>query len=374
MISSSTDVAIVGGGVTGCFLAYQLAKRGVRATVLEKTTFGAGASGASAGMISPLWHIDPGVPAMFRLGLRSLELFPTVAAELSEAGMDPEFQQAGLLKVAFNEDEAEELQAGLEWQQGLQMDLEWLNTDDVLRREPEVNPAVLGGVFSPHEGNVRGQRLVDSLVHAASRLRADFRQGVEVTGLMREGSRVTGVETTDGSIIAGQVVLAAGPWTGIEGKWLGSNSGIDIPVRPVHGERVLLRKPGFLPRCPVRNFEAYVVPQVDGDISVAATRTEGRFDEQVTAGGIASMIFEAAWTFPTLAEAEVVSARAGVRPATPDGIPVLGPVPEFEGLSVAAGHDAVGIMLSPGTAELMCQYILDGNTAPLKPFSISRFG
>ena len=86
------------------------------------------------------------------------------------------------------------------------------------------------------------------------------------------------------------------------------------------------------------------------------------------------MIFEAAWTFPTLAEAEVVSARAGVRPATPDGIPVLGPVPEFESLSVAAGHDAVGIMLSPGTAELMCQYILDGNTAPLKPFSISRFG
>jgi glycine oxidase len=123
----------------------------------------------------------------------------------------------------------------------------------------------------------------------------------------------------------------------------------------------------------VRNFEAYLVPQVDGDISVAATRVEGRFDEQVTAGGIANMISEAARTFPILADAEFVSARAGVRPATPDDIPVLGPVPEYEGLSVAAGHDAVGIMLSPGTAELMCQYILDGNTAPLEPFSISRF-
>jgi glycine oxidase len=204
-------------------------------------------------------------------------------------------------------------------------------------------------------------------------LGAEFRQGVEVTGLQREGRRVTGVETTAGSFNAGQVVLAAGPWTGIQGKWLGPDAGLEIPVRPVKGERVLLRMPGFLPQCPVRNFEAYVVPQIDGDISVAATRTEGRFDEKVTAGGIANMITQAVRTFPTLADAEFVSARAGVRPATPDGIPVLGPVPEYEGLSVAAGHDAVGIMLSPGTAELMCQYILDGNTAPLEPFSINRF-
>ena len=373
MISSSTDVAIIGGGVTGCFLAYELAKRGVQATVLEKTSFGAGASGASAGMISPLWHIDHDVPAMFRLGLRSLELFPGVAAELSEAGVDPEFRQNGVLKLAFSDEEAAELRAGLEWQQGLHMGLEWLDTGDVLRREPEVNPAVLGGVFSPSEGNVRGQRLVDSLVNAASRLGAEFRQGVEATQLLWEGNRVTGIETTAGLINAGQVVLAAGPWTGIQGKWLGQGTGIDLPVRPVHGERVLLRKPGFLPKCPVRNSEAYVVPQADGDISVAATRTEGRFDDKVTAGGIAIMISEAVRSFPALADAEFVSAIAGVRPATPDGIPVLGPIPELEGLSVAAGHDAVGIMLSPGTAELMCQYVLDGNTAPLEPFSISRF-
>jgi glycine oxidase len=253
------------------------------------------------------------------------------------------------------------------------MGLEWLDADDIVRREPEVNPEVQGGVYSPYEGNIRGQRLVDSLVNAASRLGAEFRQGVEVTGLRTEGRRVTGVETTAGPINAGQVVLAAGPWTGIGGRWLGLDASLKIPVRPVKGERVLLRKPGFSLRCAVRNFEAYLVPQVDGDISVAATRVEGRFDEQVTAGGIANMISEAARTFPILADAEFVSARAGVRPATPDDIPVLGPVPEYEGLSVAAGHDAVGIMLSPGTAELMCQYILDGNTAPLEPFSISRF-
>ena len=369
MISSSTEVAIVGGGVTGCFLAYELAKRGAGVTVLEKSTYGAGASGASAGMITPLWHVDHDVPAMFRLGLRSLELFPTVAAELSEAGVDPEFQQNGILKIAFSEEEATELLAGLEWQQELQMGLEWLETDELLRREPEVNPEILGGVFSPHEANVRGQRLVDSLVNAASRLGAEFRQGVEAIKLLRKGARVTGIETTAGLVNAGQVVVAAGHWTRLLGQAVGTN----LPVRPVKGERILLRRPGFGLIRPVRNLEAYVVPQVDGDISVAATRTEGRFDEQVTAGGIATLISEAVRSVPALAEAEFISAIAGVRPATPDGIPLLGPVPDLEGLSIAAGHDAVGIMLSPGTAELMCQYVLDGNTAPLEPFSVSRF-
>ncbi len=373
MMSDTADVIIVGGGVTGCSLAYQLAKHGVAVTVLEKSTFGAGASGATAGVIAPLWHVDPDAIAMFRLGLRSLELFPPLAAELSAAGLDPEFRQTGVLKLAFTEEEAEQFHDDLEWLRAMRMGVDWLDADAVVRREPEVNPRVLGGVFTPMSGHVSGQRLVDSLVHAASRQGARCRSGVEVTGLVREGGRVTGVDTAAGTVYGGQVVLAAGPWTGIDGRWLGQETGLDIPVRPVKGERVLLRKPGFLPRCPVRNSEAYVVPQLNGDILVAATRVDGRFDEQVTAGGVATMIEQAKVSFPGLEDAVFVGARAGVRPATPDGIPVLGPVPGLEGLSIAAGHDAVGIMLSPGTAELMAQYILDGNAAPLEPFRLERF-
>jgi glycine oxidase len=112
---------------------------------------------------------------------------------------------------------------------------------------------------------------------------------------------------------------------------------------------------------------------MDGDVLVAATRVEGRFDEVVTAGGVSHLIAAAALSFPSLSDAEFVSGRAGVRPATPDRMPVLGPAPDVEGLSIAAGHDAVGIMLSPATAELMAQYLLDGNAAPLEPFSLSRF-
>ena len=373
MLGKSSDVVIIGGGVIGCSIAYQLAKQQVRVVVLERTRFAAGASGATAGVISPLWHVDPDVDAMWRLGMRSLELFPSLALELSEAGIDPEFRHTGVFKLAFTDEEAEELRRNLAWQSELGFGVAWLDQAEVLQREPEISTAVLGGIFSPQEGCVRGQRLVDSLVQAATRLGAQFYQGVEVHKLRTEGRRVTGVVTSWGSTDAAQVVLAAGPWSGLPSRWLRQQGAPEIPVRPVKGERILLRKPGFLPRSPVRNFDAYVVPRLDGDVLVAATRVEGRFDEVVTADGVSRLIAAAALSFPGLADAAFVSGRAGVRPATPDGMPVLGPVPDVEGLSIAAGHDAVGIMLSPATAEMMAQYLLDGNAAPLEPFSISRF-
>ena len=373
MLEKFSDVVIIGGGVTGCSIAYQLAKQQVRVVVLERTRFAAGASGATAGVISPLWHVDPEVEPMWRLGMRSLELFPSLASELCEAGVDPEFRQTGVFKLAFTDEEADELRRNLVWQSELGFGVAWLDQAEVLQREPEVSTAVLGGIFSPREGYVRGQRLVDSLVQAASRLGAQFHQGVEVLNLRTEGKRVTGVVTSWGNIDAPQVVLAAGPWSGLPARWLRQQGAPEIPVRPVKGERILLRKPGFLPRSPVRNSEAYVVPRMDGDVLVAATRLEGRFDEVVTAGGVSHLIAAAALSFPGLSDAEFVSGRAGVRPATPDRMPILGPAPDVEGLSIAAGHDAVGIMLSPATAELMAQYLLDGNAATLEPFSLSRF-
>ena len=285
-----TDVAIVGGGVIGCSIAYQLAKLGVDCTVLEKSTFGAGASGATAGVVSPLRHVDPNVRPMWQLGMRSLELFPALAAELAWAGVDPEFRQTGVLKLAFTEEQAAELHDEVEWQQAARLGVEWLDADEVLHREPDVNPAVLAGVNAPMAGYVRGQRLVDSLVQAASRLGARCRNSVEVTGLVWEGARVTGVETSTGVVSAGHVVLAAGPWTGIKGRWSTREGELDVPVRPVKGERVLLRRPGLLPKATVHNFRGYVVPWANGDVLAASTRIEGRFDEQVTAGGIAELI------------------------------------------------------------------------------------
>ena len=363
------DVVIIGGGVMGCSIAYQLAKLGIKSTVLERTRFAAGASGATAGVVSPLWHVEPELEPAFSLGLRSLEMFPDLANELLEAGIDPGFRQNGVLKLAFTLEQVEELRHNLAWQGELGFGVRWLEPQEVLEREPEVNPQVLGGVFSPQEGHIQGQRYVEALVHAASCLGVTFLEGTEATSFEFQGQRVTGVRTPAKIYPSTHAVLAAGPWTGIAGRWLPG----ELPVPPVKGQRILLRKVGFLPRCPVRNFDAYVVPQTDGNLLVAATREEGKFDEETTAEGIRQMISAAVDSFPILRYASFIGARAGVRPGSPDELPIMGPIPGWEGLSVCAGHDHVGIMLSPGSGELMANYISSGDARPLAPFSIARF-
>lgn len=365
----STDVVIIGGGVMGCSLAYYLAKLGIKSTVLERSKLASGASGATAGVIAPLWHINRSSEALFALGMRSLDRFPTLANELIEAGVDPGFRQNGVLKIAFSPEEVDELKHNLAWQGELGIGVSWQTIDDVIGREPQVNPEVWGGVFSPNEGHIEGQRYVEALAHAASRLGVQVHEGLEVTGLELQGHNVMGVRTNTQVYHSRHTVLAAGPWSGIAQKWLPEK----LPVRPVKGQRILLRKPGFLPRCAVRTFEAYTVPWADGTVLVAATREEGVFDEAPTAEGIKHLLSEAIASFPTLGDAVFMGARAGVRPATPDDAPIMGPLPGWEGLSVITGHDAVGIMLSPGSGELMANYIDTGNARPLEPFSIGRF-
>ena len=373
-MAETVDVAIIGGGVMGCAIAWQLARREVSCALVERGEFGSGASGATAGVVGPLWHLDPEDRPLFRLGMRSLELFPEWAAALQEMGVNPEFQQHGVLRLAFSENETEELTSFLGWQSQLGMDVQWLDGAGVLQREPRCSTEVRAALFSPQEGCIRGQRFCDALAHAAGRLGAKLYERTEVTALKRQGGRVTGIETTAGEIAAGQVVLAAGPGSGAGGRWSVPGGELGLPVRGVKGQRILLRQPGFMPKTPVRNSSVYVVPRLDGNILVASTREEGRTDETVTAEGVATLISGAVRSFPMLADAAFVGGRAGVRPATPDGRPIIGPVPGTDGLSVATGHDAVGIILSPGTAELMVNWLLDGAAEPLEPFRPDRFG
>ncbi len=372
-MDDSVDVAIIGGGVMGCAIAWQLAERGVSCALVEKGEFGRGASGATAGVVGPLWHLDPEDRDLFRLGMRSLELFPQWASSLTEMGVNPEFQQNGVLRLAFSEDEVEELRGFHRWQSELRMEVQWLNRAEILEREPRCSTQALAAIFSPEEGCIRGQRFCDALAHAAGRLGARLYERTEVTSLTHDGDRVTGIETTAGHIAAGQVVLAAGPGSGIGGRWAAPDGPLDLPVRGVKGQRILLRRPGFMPSTPVRNSSVYVVPRLDGNILVASTREEGRTDETVTAEGVATLISGAVMSFPMLADAAFVGGRAGVRPATPDGRPIIGPVPGVKGLTVATGHDAVGIILSPGTAELVVNWLLDRAAEPLESFRADRF-
>ena len=369
-MQNTTDVAIIGGGVMGCSIAYYLSLMGVKSTVFEQMRFGWGASSATAGLVAPVRYIPRSSEATFQLGLQSLDMFPTLASELVEEGIDPEFRQSGYLTVAMDERHADIVKEDLAWQGELGLGMRWMEASEIIEREPEIHPDVVGGVYSPKEGQVRGQRLVDALVHASRRRGAAFYEGLDVIALVTDGQRVTGVRTANATVNAGHTVLAAGPWSGIDGRWL---RGVKLPIRPVKGQRLLLRKTDFLPRCPVNNLLGTVIPQMDGNVLVGATREEGEFDQEITANAFTHNLANAASIFPCLGNARFVEAHAGVRPGSPDDAPIMGPIPGWDSLSIATGHDWMGIMLSAATGLRMADYITEGDSGPLRPFSISRF-
>ncbi len=370
-MARTVDVAIVGGGVIGSATALYLSMRGFACKLFEQREFGWGASGATAGVVGPLWHVPHTHEAAMALGLNSLREFPRLTEALADTGVATGYRQSGILNVARTEADERTLRDGLAWQGELGLDVRWVDADEVMELERHVAPGALGGVYSPEEGFVHGRSFVRAMVNAASNVfGARLAEGVEVGGLITEGGRVVGVESSEGRMFADHVVLAAGPWSGLAGRWLPQA----LPVRPAKGQRLLLRKPGFMPTMPVRDYGRYVMPQPDGSVLVAATRHEGEFDTRVTADAVGELLADAARAFPLLREAEFAGAMAGVRPASPDGLPIIGPVPGWDGLIIAAGHDSAGVMLAPGTAELVTEYLTTGDPAPLEPFGLARFG
>ena len=299
------------------------------------------------------------------MAMRGLDMFPKLTEELKVAGVDPEYRANGVMKVALDDELREVLLDNLTWQGELGMGVHWIDQAELREREPHITPDAQGAVLSPQEGSIRGEAYVNSLAHAASGLGATILERTEVTGLEFDGSRVIGVRTMLNDICyAEHTVLAAGAWTGLDARWLPET----IPVRPIKGQRITLRMPGFLPAGPVQS----VIPQNDGTMLAAATREEGVFDHRITAA-VQDMFDNATAVYPMLRDAEFVGARAGIRPGSPDGMPILGPVSGWDGLSVASGHDHVGIILSPATGVDMADYIATGDASGLDFFSIQRF-
>jgi len=337
--------------------------------IFDRGDIGSGASGASAGMVSPVWHVDRRNIPLFELGLRSLSLFPIVAQELANEGVDPEFRPGGVLKVATTPHELKTLLDDLSWQEQLGLHIRAFSRDEVREREPLISPRVLGGVFSPTEGQVNARRFVDGLAHSSMRRGVEVRANTEVLGLTQatKGGAV-GVHTPSATYLARHVVVTAGHWTRLFDGW-----GYRFPVVPVKGQRILLRRVGFVPSSVVYSFNGTTVPQRDGSIIVGATREKGRADTNPTLSSLQRVMRQALRLWPVLREAIFVEARVGVRPGSVDDIPILGPLPNWPSVSIATGHDWAGTMLSLGTGEIMAQYITSGDPTPLADFSISRF-
>jgi glycine oxidase len=362
------DAVVVGAGAIGAACAYELAVAGLRVTVIERAEPGAGASGASAGLLSG-FTADRSSPLDI-LYRTSRELYePLAGALLAESGVDIQHGRAGHLELCMRPEEVPVAQR-LAAEHGRGPDrVRYLTGDEVRQLEPAVTVGALGALLLPRSGWVHNELLVRALVKAATRRGVRFLLGQPVEELLQAGGRVTGIRARGiGTVEAGAVVLAAGAWSSaIHGV------PASLAVRPVKGQMIALAHDPPLIRLAILRDEVYVFPRADGECLVGATVEPGIDDKVVTPAGLHWLLTEGLVTVPALARAEFRRAWAGVRPGSPDGLPVIGPWPDLPGLYVATGHSRSGILLAPLTAQVIAQWISKGQSAlPVQPFLPDR--
>ena len=375
------DVIVVGGGVIGCAVAYTLASEGASVRLLERDDLAQSASGAAAGMLAPVGEASES-GAFLRWAVRSLELFPELCAALHEySGIDAEFEASGLLRVALGDEQAALLRARAEQLAAasaeLGLALAWLGADDARAAEPGLSPAVAGALWSPRDAHVRSPLLTRAYARAAAALGAQIETGVLVRGLLFAREQIRGVRCADGDRAAENVVLCTGCWAGELSGWLdlAGVAPVRVPVEPVRGQ--ILSLTGARP--PLRSIVwgegAYLVPKRDGSLVVGATEERVGYDCRVTAEGVEGLLAAARELVPPLARAEFARGWAGLRPASPDGMPAISAVAGAAGLYVAVGHSRNGVLLSPITGRLVADLVLGKELPPdAAAFDLARFG
>ena len=338
-------IVVIGAGLIGLGIAYELAKRGADVRVVDANAPGRAASWAGAGMLAPYSEaaVDAGFAAFC---VRSLALYPAYVEELRAcSSVDARLRLDGTLEVAFEAAGAERLQRHLAELSGRGVAARWVSSADVRRLEPSLGNCA-GGVAVEGEGQVDNRRLGRALEAACLALHVPIDTGAGAVALEADARRVLGVRTPEGFRPANAVVNASGAWAG---ELAGVPEAARIPVRPIKGQMLALAAPrGFIGRV-LWVPGAYLVPRDDGRLLVGATVEDAGFDVRVTARGQHALLGAALAALPSLGERTVSETWAGLRPGSPDGKPFIGAT-GLSGYFVAAGHYRNGILLTPATA------------------------
>jgi glycine oxidase len=322
------DVAVVGGGVIGLSVAWRARARGLSVVVLDRGELGDGTTRVAAGMLAPVSEAEAQERALLALGIESARMWSAFAAELNDvSGLDVGLRRTGTLAVARDRDDKEALERELDLRDRLGVRARRLLPSAARALEPALAPSIRLAAEFPDDHSVDPRALTAALVVAAERAGVVLRTGVDVTSLAE--------------LEAGQVVLAAGPWTAALAQ---------LPVRPVKGQTIRLKGEQLLERT-VRFEGGYLVPRADGRIVLGATEEERGFDTAMSALAVHDLLRDAAELVPGILELEIEELVAGLRPGTPDNAPLIGRLDER--VVVATGHHRNGILLAPVTARLV---------------------
>jgi len=361
----SPDVLIVGGGIMGTSAAWELARHGLRVTVLERSVPGAEASSAAAGILGAQAEAHAPGP-LAELCLASRARYAKFARTLSEeTQIDVGYRECGVLRVAFERRAASKLQAENSWQGQGRKKVEPLGARELARLEPELSPKLAGGVRFAGDARVDPKALLRALHIAALRRGVTFQSGAFVRRVLVEGERAQGVVLADGNVLRAQhVVVAAGSWTSlIDG--LGLPAGRVVPAR---GQIVELELPSPPLSHVVFGPGAYLVPRDDGRVLVGSTLEFVGYEREVTAGAVRDLLTHATALLPSLERAGLRGTWSNFRPYTRDELPLLGPT-RIESLFLSTGHYRNGILLAPISAEIVRAAVLGQRP----PVSLSAF-
>jgi glycine oxidase len=366
-VSLGAEVIVVGGGAIGAACARELAAAGRRVLVIDPGGDMGQAWRAAGGMLAPQIEAGPHDPALL-LGLAARDHYQALAATLQEhTGIDIGLWREGIARVAMDAADAGDLQTKVAWQQQQGYACEWLGSHELRRRWPWLGLAV-GALWAPQEAALDPHQLVRALLADAQRMGASLASD-RVVAIDETGGRVAGVRGEHTRYSAPDVVLAAGAWSGqIEGLPR------EVPVQPVRGQMAAVPWPSGMARAIVYNKDSYLLAR-ENEAILGSTMEYVGFHPETTSEGLARIFAATLALCPALVRAKLRRSWAGLRPVTPDGLPIIGAEPELSGLWYATGHGRNGILLAGLTGELIAQLV--GGTCPridLRPFSPQRFG
>ncbi len=362
------DVIVIGGGVIGLSIAYELAGQGAGVAVLDQADFGREASWAGAGILPP-GNLDRAVEPEARLRAYSHSLWNAWAGTLAqETGIETGYLRCGGLEIRVGP-AVEELNDEIEHWQQEGIDVEELSPEVARDLEPRLSSSIVAAFRLPQLGQVRNPRLLKSLVAACAARGVELRAGTPATGFDTREMRVDAVRTPSGVLRAGRFCVAGGAWTRAVMASLGS----EAAVEPIRGQIVLLSHAPRLFSHVIQHGSRYLVPRADGRVLVGSTEERAGYSKENTASAVGELLAFGVSVIPDLAAARLERAWSGLRPGSADGLPYLGPVDGYENLFIAAGHFRSGLQMSPGTARLLRQAILDQETdISLKAYSLDR--
>lgn len=361
------DVIVIGGGVIGLSVAYELARGGVAVTVLERGDFGREASWAGAGILPPGSAGPPGEPLTQLAGL-SHRLWPEWTLELQDlTGVDNGYRRCGGLCFA---NDASELQSQIAAWHAVDVEANAVRGADLNDIEPLVDAAWHDRVYElPTLAQVRNPRHLKALVAACGHFGVELLSGQAVQAFERSGGAVQRVRTATESFEAANFVIAGGAWSAA----LCENAGAAVNVEPVRGQIVLLQAQPLPFRRVLELGPRYVVPRPDGRILIGSTEERVGFQKANTAAAVESLIAFAERLVPSLAEARFERAWSGLRPQAACGRPILGRLDDLRNVFVATGHFRGGLNLSPATGRVMAQFITGQATdIPLDGFAVTH--